>query len=81
MYTIPGKLYTSGEYVKQLCIPIGKLGLKKRIGVILGNGIGVNLGNGIGLILGITPHPPVLIHRSENTLPLVVMALNNPLLL
>ena len=47
----------------------------------LENHIGVNLGNGIGLILGITPHPPVLIHRSESTLPLVVMAVNNPLLL
>jgi hypothetical protein len=65
MYTIPGKLYTSGEYVKQLCIPIGKSDLK--------NSIGVNL--------GITPHPPELIRRSESTLPLVVMALNNPLLL
>jgi hypothetical protein len=65
MYTIPGKLYTFGEYVKQLRIPIGELGLK----------------NDVGLILGITPHPPVLIHRSENTLPLVVLALNNPLLL
>ena len=65
MYTIPGKLYTSGEHVKQLCIPIGESDLK----------------NHIGLILGITPHPPVLIHRSESTLPLVVMAVNNPLLL
>jgi uncharacterized metal-binding protein len=73
MYTIPGKLYTSGEYVKQLCIPIGKSDLK--------NSIGVNLGNDIGVNLGITPHPPVLIHRSESTLPLVVMAVNNPLLL
>jgi hypothetical protein len=73
MYTIPGKLYTFGEHVKQLCIPIGKSDLKNSIGVILGNGI--------GLILGITPHPPVLIHRSESTLPLVVMAVNNPLLL
>jgi hypothetical protein len=43
--------------------------------------VGVNLGNRIGVNLGITPHPPVLIHRSESTLPLVVMALNNPLLL
>ena len=65
MYTIPGKLYTSGEYVKQLCIPIGESDLK--------NHMGVNL--------GITPHPPVLIRRSESTLPLVVMAVNNPLLL
>jgi hypothetical protein len=73
MYTIPGKLYTSGEYVKQLCISIGELGLK--------NDVGVNLGNNIGVNLGITPHPPVLIHRSESTLPLVVMAVNNPLLL
>jgi hypothetical protein len=73
MYTIPGKLYTSGEYVKQLCIPIGKSDLK--------NSIGVNLGNDIGVNLGITPHPPELIRRSESTLPLVVIALNNPLLL
>jgi hypothetical protein len=50
-------------------------------GVGLKNSIGVNLGNDIGVNLGITPHPPVLIHRSESTLPLVVMALNNPLLL
>jgi hypothetical protein len=35
----------------------------------------------VGVILGITPHPPVLIRRSESTLPLVVMAVNNPLLL
>jgi hypothetical protein len=50
-------------------------------GVGLKNSIGVNLGNDIGVNLGITPHPPVLIHRSENTLPLVAMAVNNPLLL
>jgi hypothetical protein len=73
MYTIPGKLYTSGEYVKQLCIPIGESDLKNHMGLILGNHVGVNL--------GITPHPPVLIRRSESTLPLVVMAVNNPLLL
>ena len=65
MYTIPGKLYTSEEHVKQLCIPIGGLSLK----------------NDVGLILGITPHPPVLIPRSESPLPLVVVAVNNPLLL
>jgi hypothetical protein len=50
-------------------------------GVGLKNSIGVNLGNHMGLILGITPHPPVLIRRSESTLPFVVMAVNNPLLL
>jgi hypothetical protein len=48
------------------------------VGVILGI---LDLKNHMGLILGITPHPPVLIHRSESTLPLVVMAVNNPLLL
>jgi len=56
------------------------------VGVILGilvlkNYMGLILGNYMGLILGITPHPPVLIHRSESTLPLVVLAVNNPLLL
>jgi len=35
----------------------------------------------MGVILGITPHPLVLIRRSESTLPLVVLAVNNPLLL
>jgi hypothetical protein len=74
MYTIPGKLYT-------YAYRSGKLGLKNDVGLILGNDIGVNLGNYMGVILGITPHPPVLIHRSESTLPLVVMAVNNPLLL
>jgi hypothetical protein len=53
---------------------------------VLVTDVGGNLGildlkNHMGLILGITPHPPVLIRRSESTLPLVVMALNNPLLL
>jgi hypothetical protein len=41
----------------------------------------LKLENYVGVNLGITPHPPVLIHRSESTLPLVVMAVNNPLLL
>jgi hypothetical protein len=47
--------------------------MKNYMGLILGNNIGGNL--------GITPHPPVLIRRSESALPLVVMAVNNPLLL
>jgi len=41
----------------------------------------LELENHIGGNLGITPHPPVLIRRSESTLPLVVVAVNNPLLL
>jgi len=61
--------------------PNGYLKLENHIGVNLGNDIGGNLGNGIGVNLGITPHPLVLIHRSESTLPLVVIAVNNPLLL
>ena len=39
----------------------------------------LELENHMGVNLGITPHPPVLIRRSESTLPLVVMAINNPL--
>ena len=31
--------------------------------------MGGNLGTAIGVILGITPHPPVLIPRSESPLP------------
>ena len=58
-----------------------KGGLVTDVGVNLGNYMGLILGNDIGLILGITPHPPVLIRRSESTLPLVAMAVNNPLLL
>ena len=51
------------------------------VGVNLGNYVGLILGNHVGVILGITPHPPVLIHRSESPLPFVVLAVNNPLTL
>ena len=64
---------SKGVLVTDVGVNLGILDLKNHMGLILGNGI--------GLILGITPHPPVLIRRSESTLPLVVMAVNNPLLL